>query len=322
VKERNNSAKCSTMTAQCALLDRCEIGTSGEGTEQFGEMLDDGGTMCSSGQKMERESTEGAGMNKFGFRTAGFSRWKLVDAFAALRRVGYDGVELCFEAHELCAGTRVNAGALTDAVEGAKDYGLEFASFSYHGDADKLPLRNKRTESVIEAAGECGVGVLIINAPRIVLGKKERQFRDLVTRLKQFSRRAERSGVLLALEPEPFLAIEGAEDMLRLLDAVGSKALNVNLDVGHAYIVDQDVPAYIRLLKRRIVHTHFEDIAGKVHKHLVPGEGDMPLKAIVAALRKAKYAGYFTVDLFNIHDAPEDFAGRALRGLHAITDVT
>lgn len=260
-------------------------------------------------------------MNKLGFRTAGFSRWKLVDAFAALRRVGYDGVELCFEAHELCSGAHVNANTLTDAVEAAKDYGLEFASFSYHGDGDKLPLRSKRTESIIETAGEYGVKVLVINAPRIVPGKKERQFKELVSRLKQFSRRAERCGVLLALEPEPFLVIEGGEDMLRLLDAVGSKALNVNLDVGHAYIVDQDIPAYIRLLKRRIVHTHFEDIAGKVHKHLVPGDGDMPLKSVVAALRDAKYAGYFTIDLFNIHDAPEEFAGRALRGLRAVTNV-
>jgi sugar phosphate isomerase/epimerase len=135
--------------------------------------------------------------------------------------------------------------------------------------------------------------------------------------LKGLCRRAERCGVLLALEPEPFLVIEGGEDMLRAIADVGSRTLKVNLDVGHAYIVDQDVPAYIRLLKRRIVHTHFEDIAGKVHRHLVPGEGDMPLKAIIAALRGARYNGYFTVDLFNIQDAPEEFAQRALAGLRA-----
>jgi sugar phosphate isomerase/epimerase len=256
-------------------------------------------------------------VNKLGFRTCGFSRVRLADAFAAIRRAGYDGAELCFETHDLFSGTKPNRSALREALRAARDAGLELASFSFHGDGEPLPRRWRRTEAAIEAAGEFGTGVLVLNSPRIVPGRKERQFAELVARWKKLCRRAEQSGVLLAIEPEPFLVIEGGEDMLRAIADVGSRALRVNLDVGHAWIVDQDVPAYIRLLKKRIVHTHFEDIAGKVHQHLVPGEGQMPLKAILDALREAGYAGYLTVDLFRIHDAPEEFARRACAGMKA-----
>jgi sugar phosphate isomerase/epimerase len=256
-------------------------------------------------------------MNKLGFRTCGFSRLGLSEGLAAIKRAGYDGAELCFECHELLAETSPNRPVVREAVKAFGAAGLEIASFSFHGDGEPLPRRWKRTAAVIEAAGDSGVGVLIINAPRIVPGKKERQFADLVARWKKLARQAERAGVRLAVEPEPYLIIEGGEDMLRAIDEVGSKALCVNLDVGHAWIVDQDVPAYIQVLRKRIVHTHFEDIAGKVHRHLVPGEGQMPLPKIVAALREVGYAGYLTVDLFAIHDAPEDFARRAYAGLRA-----
>ncbi len=254
---------------------------------------------------------------EIGFRTCGFARWALRDAFAAIKSAGYDGVEICLETHGLLSGSSVDLRALGRAATAAKDAGLEIASISYHGDADDPALRRKRAASAVRAASAAGVGVLILNSPRFAPGSKERALAAYAERLGRLCDSAEREGILIAVEPEPFLAVEGSEDMLRLLRMVGSRALRVNLDVGHAFITDRDVPAYIRLFGWRIAHAHFEDIAGRVHRHLPPGDGEMPLGDFVRALRAIRYSGYLTIDLFHIQDAPARHARRAIKGLLA-----
>ncbi|MCX7805589.1 MAG: sugar phosphate isomerase/epimerase [Planctomycetota bacterium] len=257
---------------------------------------------------------------KTGFRTCGFARWNLRDAFAAIKSAGYEGVEICLETHALLSGPSVDLDALRGAASAAGNAGLEIASISYHGDADAPALRRKRAAAAVRAAGRIGAGVLILNAPRFAPGRKERELLAFAERIAPLCEAAGREGIVVAVEPEPFLAVEGSEDMLRLLRLVGSKALRVNLDVGHAFITDRDVPAYIRLLGGRIAHTHFEDIAGRVHRHLPPGEGEMPLGEFVRALRDIRYSGYLTVDLFHIQDAPAEYARRAIKGLLAAMD--
>jgi sugar phosphate isomerase/epimerase len=254
---------------------------------------------------------------KIGFRTCGFARWKIDAAFKELKAAGYDGVEICLETHGFLDGSRVDIEALRRAAASARESGLELASVSYHGDAENPRLRWRRAEAAIKAAGEVGAAILILNSPPFDPGRKERILKEHIGRLGRFCRIAEDAGVTIAVEPEPFLAVEGSEDMLRVLDGVRSRALAVNLDVGHAFITDRDVAAYIRLLAKKIVHTHFEDIKGRVHRHLVPGEGDMPLGEMFRALSDIRYAGYITVDLFNIHDAPGKFARAAMKGIVA-----
>jgi sugar phosphate isomerase/epimerase len=61
-----------------------------------------------------------------------------------------------------------------------------------------------------------------------------------------------------------------------------------------------------------------EDIAGGVHKHLLPGEGKMNLPAIFDALADVGYEGFLTIDLFDLGDEPGKQAARALEALRSI----
>jgi len=254
---------------------------------------------------------------RIGFRTAGYRRTPIEEALRSIAAVGYDGVELCLE-HPECVPGKTTPARYRELAAVAGDLGLEIAAVSYHGDGDELAMRWERVLRAIALTSELDADLLIVSSPRRGGGPREdleHEFRDQLS--VQLAAAAD-MGVTLALEPEPGLLVSDCSDMLELMKWAQSPHLKVNLDVGHAFLTDPDVTQSITALGAHIVHTHFEDIAGDVHRHLIPGEGDMDLSAVLGALRTVGYAGYLTVDLFDIADAPEEAARAALASMREL----
>jgi sugar phosphate isomerase/epimerase len=88
--------------------------------------------------------------------------------------------------------------------------------------------------------------------------------------------------------------------------------------VGHAQITDPNLADAVRLLGDRIVHLHLEDIAGRVHKHLPFGEGEIDFGALKEALAEIDYRGPYVVDLFGRDLEPRQVAADALAGLRRL----
>jgi len=251
---------------------------------------------------------------KFGFRTGGFRSWKIEVILAELARIGFDGAELCLESADMRPENFTQARA--DEIRNLMDEsGLEIASVSYHADAEPINQRRSNTSKALKVAEWLGTDVLIINAERSREGEKQNQWRDLVDRLRDLTASAEKRGVNVAIEPEPLLVVSDTDDMIRMMDAVGSPNLKVNLDIGHAYITDPSLPDSIRRLGDAIVHTHIEDIKDKVHNHLELGQGDVDFAAMHAAFVGIGYDGYYVVDLFRLGDDPSGVAARSLAAL-------
>jgi sugar phosphate isomerase/epimerase len=251
---------------------------------------------------------------KFGFRTGGFKGWKIEAILEELAKIGFDGAELCLESADMRpeSFTRAKADEIRRFVD---EIGLEIASVSYHADAEPLNQRLPNTSKALEVADWLGADVLIINAERVREGEKKKQWQDLVSRLKDLTASAEERGVNVAIEPEPLLVVSDTDDMIRIMDAVGSPNLRVNLDIGHAYITDPSLPNSIRRLGSAIVHAHVEDIKDKVHNHLELGHGDIDFAAMQEAFLQIGYDGYYVVDLFRLGDDPSGVAARSLTAL-------
>ncbi len=251
---------------------------------------------------------------RFGFRTGGFRDWKIEAVLEELARIGYDGAELCLESADMRPENFTQARA--DEIKNLMDnLGLEITSVSYHADVESVEQRRANTFKSVEVAKWLGTDVLIINAERIREGEKEEQWQELVDRLKDLTASAEKNGVNVAMEPEPLLVVSDTDDMLRMIGDVGSPNLKVNLDVGHAYITDPDLPESITRLGDAIVHAHLEDIKDKIHSHLELGEGDIDFAAMHESFEKIGYNGYYVVDLFRLDDDPSGVATRTIAAL-------
>jgi sugar phosphate isomerase/epimerase len=256
--------------------------------------------------------------SKVGFRTAGFRDWDLRQALECLGAIGYDGVELCLE-HPQTRPETIRQEGCFGWARAAAEAGLEIASVSYHGDGEEYASRAENQVRAVEIAAQCGATVLILNGERAIEGREAEQWDAFAAHLRtRILPRAGDLGVLVGLEPEPGHYLHSSADLLWLVAEVGHPALGANLDVGHAWLTDPDLPRTIRDLAPRLWHLHWEDFPTGEHRHLVPGTGDMPLAAVHAALREAGYAGYYTVDLFNIADDPETPARESLGAVRAL----
>ena len=254
---------------------------------------------------------------KIGFRTAGFCEWPIAEALKLLADLGYDGVEICLE-HPDCRPEKLTKPDAAYLAKMCSDAGLQVASVSYHADAEEPQLRRENTLRALGLASAFGADVFIVNGRRLEPGAEERAWTELTGLLGLLLTGAEIHGLRVAIEPEPGLAVGNTVEMKALLDRTGNPHLAVNLDVGHAFLTDPDVCESIRLLGPAIAHTHVEGMAAGVHKHLLPGEGDLDLVAVCRTLAEIGYDGYCTIDLFNIADDPAGWAAFALEAMREI----
>ncbi len=256
-------------------------------------------------------------MRCIGFRTIGYRDYPPEIAIRRIAAIGYDGVELCLE-HPGLEPEEFDTSRATNIATAAVGAGIEIASVSYHGDRDPLPLRWRRALLAIELTEACGSHILIVNAPRP--RRDESNLRDeFLRQLELQLARAEELGITVALEPEPGLLVHGTDDMLALIERMASDRLRVNLDLGHAFLTEPDLPETIRRLGDLIVSAHIEDMPAGEHRHLVPGEGDMDLPQVLAALESIGFDGWLTVDLFDIGDAPDEAAAASLARMRELT---
>jgi len=103
--------------------------------------------------------------------------------------------------------------------------------------------------------------------------------------LKRLAPKAEKQHVILALE-----SWLSAEDHLKIINAVGSKAVRVYYDVANAQDAGHDVGKEIRLLGREICEIHAKD-----NKDLY-GKGSMDFVAIKKAMDAIGYRGWLVIE--------------------------
>jgi sugar phosphate isomerase/epimerase len=60
----------------------------------------------------------------------------------------------------------------------------------------------------------------------------------------------------------------------------------------------------------RVVNTHISDLQDRIHKHLIPGLGNVNLPDLFARLEKIGYQGALTWDLYPYVDTPDEAASK------------
>jgi sugar phosphate isomerase/epimerase len=137
--------------------------------------------------------------------------------------------------------------------------------------------------------------------------------------------KAERTGISLALENEPFDATSTPEGMLQVLERVGSMRFGTNYDAcNYHHAGEEGYPYAYDVLKKWIRYVHLKNgciyhpeaghleaskgipfFGARSHKHIYytpVGEGALSIDALLLRLENDGYSGYCTLEP---HTAPD-----------------
>jgi sugar phosphate isomerase/epimerase len=123
---------------------------------------------------------------------------------------------------------------------------------------------------------------------------------DYVAAIREGAAYAEQAGVRYSLEPHPFRYGANTDGLLRLLDAVGSPALGVNLDPSHTFPVGELPDVTIYRLNKHVLHCDFSDNDGTTNVHWRPGKGKIDWERALRALKEVGYDGVISLEFEDV----------------------
>ena len=124
------------------------------------------------------------------------------------------------------------------------------------------------------------------------------QWNWAVEQVRELAEYAQRLGLELAIELEPFQMsiVNTIARMDQFLKDVNHPAAKANVDISHVLLTG-DPPQDIGKLKGRIAHVHLSDCDGKKHGDLPPGRGVVNFPPYLQALADAGFEGTVSIEL-------------------------
>jgi sugar phosphate isomerase/epimerase len=277
-------------------------------------------------------------MIRLAFSTNAFKKNTLAEAIDSIASAGYSGVELMADVPHAYPPS-LDSAARMAIKHRIKELGLSVSNINaftlfalgdtYHptwiaDDDRQRDLRIEHTMACMELAAEMECRTVSVQPGGPLIGKNldreeaEQRFADGLGRILPL---AERLGIVLAVEPEPGLLIQSAEEYLAFKKRffLSDNCIHMNCDIGHLFCVGEDPAGVIGKMPGEIAHVHLEDIAAnRVHQHLAPGKGAIDFAAVFAALSQIGYTGWVTVELYPYETTAAEIARQAFEYLRPI----
>lgn len=268
---------------------------------------------------------------RLGYGTNGFANHRLDDALRIIADLGYTSVALTLDHHHLDPYGE-DLAKQVDHVANLLDR-LDLASVVETGARYLLDPAHKHHPTLVSDEPERRIDFLV-RALRIAAGlgssavsfwsgirpstvDPETAWRRMRVGVSEVLEAAAEVNVPLGLEPEPGMFVEHLSDALRLREELGAPPLfGITLDVGHCVAVEPvDAPTCIRRAADLLVNIQLDDMRPGVHEHLEFGEGELDLRATLAALSEIGYTGVAAVELPRHSHAAPVVAARAFSAL-------
>ena len=270
---------------------------------------------------------------KLAFSTNAYTRHSLPDALHGIKAAGFEGVEILADVPHAYPGTIDDA--FTASVRKTLDQtGLAVSNvncnctFGYWKDAPPEPYfepslispnpkhREDRTNLILKTldfAKAIGAANVSITSGRCLGGMPpERAAWQFAASLRPILDRADALGVNIGIECEPGLFLEYVSELREWIDRLGHARFGANLDIGHSVVMGESIPVVVELLRGRLWNLHVEDLPGRKHYHMIPGEGTgVDWAALRDALRDVRYDRFLTVELYTHSEKPQEAAERS-----------
>ncbi len=245
---------------------------------------------------------------KVGLCTIAFSERPLEEVLELAAKTGFDGVELWGKPDHLPL-TRSDAEvkAIRDRIRAVGLKGCIYGSYVVLGDGQDAHAKDKDFDRTIQIATLLGAPII-----RIWAGTKNSELlsKDEWTRIvedgKRFCERAEKAGVILALEMHPNCATNKARATVELIRRVGSRSLRANYQV----IEDEDPYERARIAAPYVVNVHAQTLSKAKERPLL-SEGTVDFKKIFEIFKPYGFTGFFEIEFVRGRTYEEKIAALA-----------
>lgn len=270
---------------------------------------------------------------KFGYGTNGFTHHRLADVLVVLADLGYDGVALTLDHNHLdpyaedlprrvtALARQLGRHGLDVTVETGAPYFLD--PWGKHLPtlmSDGAELRIDLLRRALRIAADLGSPTVhLCSGPAPEGLAEDDAWKRLAAGVRTVLETAEKYGVALAFEPEPYMFVGTVERCLRLAELVdGHELFGLTLDIGHAHCVEErPVLDCVRRAAPLVRNVQIEDMRRGIHQHLEFGAGEIDFPPVLAALRELGDPGLVSVEIQGGSlDAP-DVARRSIEFLRA-----
>jgi fructoselysine 3-epimerase len=266
------------------------------------------------------------------FSTNAFTRFTLPEALRGIAAAGFKGVEVLADVPHawpdaltppFVAEIRRELERLNLAVSNVNAN----CSFGYWRHAPPEPYfepslispiaqyRADRTRLILRTldfAKEINARNISITSGRMLGGMPpEPAARQFAESMKPILDYADKLAIDVGIECEPGLFLEYAAELAEWIGRLGHPRFGANLDVGHSQVLGEKIPDAVKLLGDRIWNLHVEDIPGRKHYHMIPGQGTLDWQALKAALVEEDYQRFLTVELYTHTENPQEAADKS-----------
>lgn len=234
-------------------------------------------------------------------------KYNFDEMFRFAKECGVESFEYCCEDFAFHYRPETTEDYMIKHVnELSKQYGIKIGSAGNHLSFVASDINYEAIKKMIPKTRGMGTDVFIIssNPPAGHVNymgykiEKKDGLQIFKTRLRELLKLAEYHGIKLALEPEPPGFVPRSIDMLELMTEMNSEALAINFDIGHAFLTDIDMFETIQKFGDKIVHAHIENLIRGEHLHRLLDDGDIDLRAVLAAMKKVGFEGTVAIDLY------------------------
>ncbi len=264
------------------------------------------------------------------FSTNAYTRFPLEHALRDIRAAGYEWVEILADVPHAYPAA-IDAAGVASVRRTLDELGLRVAnincncSFGYWKHAPPEPyfepslispdarFRSDRMDLIrraIDFAAEVESPAVSITSGRMLAWVDPTHAAKLLAEnLAMILDYADARNIDVGIELEPGLFLEYVPELVDWIARLGHRRLGANLDIGHSQVLGEDIAESVRMLGGRIWNLHVEDIPGRKHYHMIPGQGTLDWPALFRALREVGYRRSVTVELYT-HTAEPGVAAR------------
>jgi protein FrlC len=266
---------------------------------------------------------------KIAMFTSGYMRNRLEDIFKDAKEFGYDGIELWggrphAYAPDLKDGEIVKVNKLKDYYDiPIIGYTPEMNAYPYNLMSGTSQMQKEAIDYVklsMDMSQKMGAEFTLISAGHAgyYLSNSE-IWKRVLNNLEKLVNYAERIDHKLVIEPLTLYesnVIRNANDLQKIFEQIESDKIFGMCDVVPAYVHNEPIMSYFNKLGDKIHHLHLVDSDGKSDTHLMPGDGNIPLKELLIELEQIDYQGYLTIELVTQYiNEPRLYARRAINRL-------